>query len=285
MLIQKIQGWLWNQMFQYAFAKAASLRNNVEFKLDISEYKTYFRPYELEIFDIERNYAKINEVPFYERYSFKNRYFSYINNVIIKAIFKKLNKAHFVDDNLKYHNKFLYDNKGYFEWYFQCEKYFKDYESEIRKDFSFKKTLSKKSNDFINSLQWKETVSVHVRRGDYLKLSNLYNICWKDYYEKGIKYIKDKIKRPTFVFFSDDSEWVRENFNGENYFYVDWNKWKDSWHDMALMSKCKHNIIANSSFSWRGAWLNDNPKKIVISPKDWWKICNKDIVPDNWITF
>lgn len=284
MLIQKIQWWLWNQMFQYAFIKALSLRNKFDFKLDISEYKTYFRPYELEIFDIEKKYAKMDEIPFYER-KFDNKYLNIVRNIAIKPILFKLNKHHIIDDNLKYHNEFLNKNKWYFDWYFQSDKYFKDYENEIRKDFIFVKTLSQENNDLINSLKWKETVSIHIRRWDYLKLSNLYNICWKDYYEKGIKCMKSKIEEPIYIFFSDDSNRVKENFKWGNYIYVDWNKWKDSRQDMALMSKCKHNIIANSSFSWRWAWLNKNSEKIVIAPKDWWKICNKDINPKWWITF
>ena len=285
MLIQKIQGWLWNQMFQYAFAKADSLRNNVEFKLDISEYKTYFRPYELEIFNIEKSYAKINEIPFYEKIKIKNRYFTYINNVFLKPFFSKLNKYHFKENGQLFEKDFLNKKEWYFEGYFQNEIYFKDYELEIRKDFTFSKPLSERNFELLKSLQWKNMVSVHIRRWDYLKLRNIYNICWLEYYNKAIKYISENVKSPVFLFFSEDIKWVKENFKWEEYYYVDWNKWKDSWQDMALMSKCKHNIIANSSFSRRWARLNNNKNKIVIAPKYRWTIVNKDIVPPDWITF
>jgi hypothetical protein len=100
-----------------------------------------------------------------------------------------------------------------------------------------------------------------------------------------MKYISEKVEKPIFLFFSDDIKWVKENFKWKNYMYVDWNIWENSWQDMALMSKCKHNIIANSSFSRRWAWLNDNKNKIVIAPKYRWTIVNKDIVPSDWITF
>lgn len=286
MLIQKVIGWLWNQMFQYAFIKALSLRNNLDFKLDLSPYEYYKRwPYELEIFNIEKKYADKSEIPFYERYYYKNKYLEYINNVIIKPFCVKINKNHKIENYLKFDHNFLIEKKWYFDWYFQCEKYFKDFEPEIRKNFTFSKQLSERNLELLKSLKWKNMVSVHVRRWDYLKLRNIYNICWLEYYNKAIKYISNNVKNPVFLLFSDDIKWVKENFKWEWYYYVDWNKWKDSWQDMALMSKCKHNIIANSSFSRRWARLNNNKNKIVIAPKYRWTIVNKDIVPPDWITF
>ena len=283
MLIQKIQWWLWNQMFQYAFIKALSLRNKVDFKLDISEYKTYFRPYELEVFNIEKKYAKLAEIPFYERYNFDNKYLSYISNILIKPIFSRLNKNHKIDNNLKYDETFLHQDSWYFDGFFQCEKYFKDFSSEIRKDFTFRKELSSRNIKFLESIKWKNSVCVHVRRWDYLNLKDVCNICWLDYYNKAMKLISEKIKDPVFLFFSDDSKRVKENFKWNNYMFIDWNKWKDSWQDMALMSKCKHNIIANSSFSWWGGWLNDNIGKIVIVPKKPWNGFNKNYYPTWWV--
>jgi len=272
-------------MFQYAFIKALSLRNNCDFRLDISEYKTYFRPFELELFNIEKKYAKSKDIPFYERIRTKNRYFTYINNVFLKPFFSKLNKYHFKENEQLFEKDFLNKKEWYFEGYFQNENYFKSFESNVRKDFTFVKPLSKKNLDLLKELEWKNTVSVHIRRWDYLNLKNIYNICWLDYYNKAMKCISEKVKNPIFLFFSDDIWRVKENFKGEKYLFVDWDKWKDSRQDMALMSRCNHNIIANSSFSWWGARLNDNKNKIVIAPKYRWTIVNKDIVPREWITF
>lgn len=286
MLIQKVIGWLWNQMFQYAFIKASSLRNNVDFKLDLSPYEYYkLRPYELEIFNIEKKYADKSEIPFYERYYYKNKYLNYINNMFIKPFYIKLNKNHKAENYLKFDHKFLNEKEWYFDWYFQCERYFDDFEPEIREDFVFSKPLSKKNTELLKSLEWRNIVSIHVRRWDYLKLKNIYNVCWLEYYDKSIQYILGKVKNPIFLFFSDDAKRVKENFKWENYLFIDWNKWKDSRQDMALMSKCKHNIIANSSFSWWWARLNNYKNKIVIAPKYRWTVVNKDIVPKNWITF
>jgi len=286
MLIQKIQWWLWNQMFQYAFIKALSLRSKTDFKLDISEYETYFRPYELEIFNIQKIYAKEDEVPFYEKIQFKNRYLNWIFFLCIKPILFKLNGKHFKEREWKFESDFINKNKWYFDWYFQCEKYFKDFEPEIRKDFTFKNTLSKKNTELLKKLEWKNIVSVHIRRWDYLNKPDFHPICSLDYYNEAIKYIYN-IENPIFLFFSDDTERVKENFKWDNYYYIDRNTWKDSWQDMALMSRCKHNIIANSSFSRWWAWLNDNHEKIIIAPKLWSNrnTYNSNCVPENWIQF
>lgn len=285
MLIQKIQWWLWNQMFQYAFIRALSLRNKVNFKLDISEYKTYFRPYELEIFNIQKNYTKENQIPFYERKKFKNRYLNYLYFLCIKPILSKLNKDHYKEREWKFESDFMNKNVWYFEWYFQSENYFKDFESEIRKDFTFKNRLSKKNTDLLKSLEWKNLVSVHIRRWDYLNNPDFHPTCMKEYYDKSIKYIYDKVENPAFLFFSDDTERVKDKFKWDNYYYIDWNKWKDSRQDMALMSRCKHNIIANSSFSWWWAYLNGNSNKIIICPNNLTKIFNEKYYPKWWIKF
>ena len=131
-----------------------------------------------------------------------------------------------------------------------------------------------------------DSVSLHIRRGDYLLPENrelFGGICTLDYYRRAIDYILDKVKNPFFFIFSNDIVWVKENMNISNSLFITWNSGKDSWQDMFLMSKCKHNIIANSTFSWWGAWLNKNPQKIVISPSRFFNVSNNsDIVPDTW---
>ena len=263
-------------MFQYAFIRALSLRSGSDFWLDISEYKTYFRPYELEIFNIKENYFV--DVPFYEKNNF---------HWLVKAFLSKFNKSHYKERAWYFEADFLNKKDGYFDWYFQNENYFKDFESTIRKDFSFSKKFSDRNLALLDSLSWKNLVAVHVRRWDYLKKPDFHPICSLDYYDKSILYIYKRIKNPVFIFFSDDLEWCKENFNWETYVYVDWNVWEDAWQDMALMSKCHHNIIANSSFSWWWAWLNRNEEKVVIAPRIWSyrKSFNLQSVPSDWIQF
>ena len=133
----------------------------------------------------------------------------------------------------------------------------------------------------------KNSISIHIRRGDYLhpKFNHLYgNICTIEYYKEAITILQQKYANLHFYIFSDDISWVKENLPIVPSTYIDWNKKEDSWQDMYLMSQCKHNIIANSSFSWWGAWLNNNPNKTVICPSRFMNLNQQsDIVPEDWI--
>ncbi len=121
--------------------------------------------------------------------------------------------------------------------------------------------------DYLNSIKNSNSVSLHVRRGDYLKIKNI-NVLDVDYYMKAVDYIKKNVEKPMFYIFSDDLDWCKNNLGFlNNCNYVDLTQTEID--DLKLMSFCQHNIIANSSFSWWGAWLNQNPKKIVIAPKEW----------------
>lgn len=168
------------------------------------------------------------------------------------------------------------------------EKYYSLVEDEIRSAYKFdtgklngKSLALKKRLDNLNG------VSLHIRRGDKMSEENMKiygDICTEEYYRKAVDYIKARVDNPTFVVFSDDSEWTRDNVRLENCIYVDWNKGEDSWQDLCLMSFCKHNIGANSTFSWWGAWLNGNPDKIVVVPSVFFQgVCTPDIWPEKWI--
>lgn len=173
-----------------------------------------------------------------------------------------------------YHPQIFSMEKGYFDGYWQSEDYFKDIREDIRKEISFTPLRNKENIEILKIIHDSISVSVHIRRGDYLDPDvsrSVGNICTDEYYRKAIEYFT-KINRDSyFFFFSNDSEWVRENYGSDvkNAYFIDWNKGENDYYDMYLMSECKHNIIANSSFSWWGAWLNNNPEKIVISPTKW----------------
>jgi hypothetical protein len=178
----------------------------------------------------------------------------------------------------------------YYSGYWQSEKYFENAEDIIRQQFSFNdKLINEKNKALIKQYLNKNTVSIHIRRGDYVTNTDanilLGGSCDLSYYENAISYIKKNVSQPYFQFFSDDIDWVREHFiDLGNVQFIDWNHQTDSWQDMMLMSKCKHNVIANSSFSWWGAWLNNNANKIVIAPSKWFNSHETlDIVPENWI--
>jgi hypothetical protein len=150
---------------------------------------------------------------------------------------------------------------NYFDDYFQSEKYFADCTENIRKEFQFKNKLQIPDGN---------TVAIHIRRGDYVKLADIHLVCTPAYYENAIDYVQSEIENPVFYVFSEDLEWVKQNISiPGNSVFVDYNHNLPSSRDMQLMSLCKHQIISNSSYSWWAAWLNQNPGKIVVAPDRW----------------
>ena len=173
--------------------------------------------------------------------------------------------------------------------YFQTEKYFKHIESKVRSEFTFKKEIVDAAKEYLKDKQFNETVSIHVRRGDYLQLTH-HGACDLSYYIKALQHFTDK--QYNFIIVTDDIEWAKANLkNINNVIFVSNNSGKYSYIDMRLMSLCNHNIIANSSFSWWSAWLNSNPNKNVIAPVDWFSksysksknILTTDLIPEGWI--
>ena len=175
----------------------------------------------------------------------------------------------------------------FYDGYWQNEGFFKHIREQILNTYSFPIFKDVKNEQLAGKLIRSNSVSIHIRRGDYLK-EPIWCVCDQDYYERSIKYVISKDDVDTLCVFSDDIQWCKENLKsiaGDiEIEYVDWNKGPESYRDMQLMTYCKHNIIANSSFSWWGAWLGRRVGKMVIAPKVW---CNKPIVNDpiceNWI--
>ena len=171
---------------------------------------------------------------------------------------------------------------------FQSYKYFEDCKDAIYKDFQFSETLlSDATQKMAYRMGGGNSVSLHVRRGDYMN-SNYYHILGKvcdiDYYQRAIEEIKKRVSNPKFFVFSDDKEYVAKNLLIEDAVYVDFNYGKDSWQDMYLMTQCHHHIIANSTFSWWGAWLGQHKDKIVVAPSRWFASLKYDeIIPSEWI--
>jgi hypothetical protein len=165
----------------------------------------------------------------------------------------------------------------FYKGYWQSPKYFDFVADEIRRDFRIALKLLPDDSRLLSDIQSCESVSVHFRRTDYLNSPNEKGLA---YYRQALEELKRRVKNPHLFAFSDDIEWVKENFRPDApVTYVD--GVRDQGVDLELMRNCKHNIIANSSFSWWGAWLNENPQKIVLTPKK--PSCNRDIYPDNWI--
>ena len=269
MIIVRVTGGLGNQMFQYAMYKSLEKKGKLV-KLDSKSFyetKKEHNGYELEgIFDIKPNKPTKEDLEKFDE-----------NNIstLLKIKRKLFGDKKFVYDTKEYvFNKDVYKLKNsYLNGYWQSIKYFEGIENDIKKDFRFKNQLDNKNLEILNEIENSNSISIHIRRGDYMSPEN-YNmygcIATPTYYKKAIKVIEEKVENPTFFVFSNDMDWVKKNIQiNSRVFYIDINSGNGSYKDMQLMSNCKHNIIANSSFSWWGAWLNENKNKIVVAPKKW----------------
>ncbi len=269
MIVVKLSGGLGNQMFQYATGLSLSLKNKTQLLLDLSylldkslrENITH-REYALNCFKIKARFLnKVDDLTIIKQ---KNLLF---NPVILNS-----------------------SNNTYLDGYWQCEKYFINIRSRLLKEFKLKMKPDYNNKELLKIINHCNSVAIHIRRGDYVAnphTNQVHGLCSMDYYKKAIDYINKNVKNPIYYVFSDDPEWCRINLIFRNqYEVVDINTSNQASEDLKLMSSCKHFIIANSSFSWWGAWLSKNKNKIVIAPKRWF---NKeeaninDIVPEKWI--
>lgn len=272
MKIVKILGGLGNQMFQYALFVALQKEFPQEQVLvDCSYFKTYHVHTGLElnrVFGVELPQASFHQLlkVTWPVKSFK----------LSRAMRKILppRKTECLEAKDYTYNAHVFDcGNMYYDGYWQNYKYFDKYRDKILQLFQFKLKLNECSSNILPELAAKNSVSIHVRRGDYLKAKNYAGLCGLEYYKMAIEYINRNVQDAAFYIFSDDMEWCREKISpmlaGHKFTYIDWNKGADSPIDMMLMSQCSHNIIANSSFSWWAAYLNDNTGKIICAPKKW----------------
>lgn len=295
MIITKIQGGLGNQIFQYAIGRHLAYINNTELKIDNSSYKQdKLRRYGLDKLNITGTIATEDDlkkigIPEMSSTDFVLR----IKRNIFKRIesTKNLNERRYIKQpSFKFHPEILrLKNNIYLEGSWQSEKYFKDIENIISEELTLKNKMLNDSNNFLALIRKNNSVSIHIRRGDYAsnpEFTNYYGLCSIDYYKEAIKKISGKIENPHFFLFSDDPAWVEENLKFDfPKTFISGNNLPES-EELILMSKCLHNITANSSFSWWGSWLNNNPDKIVISPKKWFNGCAhniNDLRPSSWI--
>lgn len=293
MIVVKISGGLGNQLFQYSFGRYLSVKFNTELKFDIqiNSNSSNFtnRSIGLINFNINLNLANNNEIVKFKY--FENEILARTERKLVKK-FPFLNKRYVVQDLIKYNNsKPTFRDNCYYDGYWQSEEYFKSIEDIIRNDLDFKFQLSQNIESLLDDINSNESVSIHIRRGDYISIKANSKLLHTDlstleYYKKGIDFFITKFGHPRFFVFSDDIEWAKDNFEGSQFKFVDFNIDCPAI-DMFLMSRCKNNIIANSSFSWWGAWLNPNPFKIVIAPKQWYngKLNNStiELIPETWI--
>lgn len=291
MIIIHINGGLGNQMFQYAFGRAISIKNNYDLYLDISslsnEKNQNNREYGLSFFNIKAKIADktvltniIDEKRIYKKY------YKWISTYI--RGFRPIKK--------KFELSFEYSEKNiehadnvYYIGYWQSEKYFSDISRIIKEDFQIINPPSKKNDLILKKILAINSVSIHIRHGDYLHnitTNKFHGICSINYYLKSMKFIEENTIVDEYFVFTDDPIWAKNNlFSEKKITVIDWNFYEPH-EDLRLMSSCKHHIMANSTFSWWGSYLGEHNKQIVIAPEPWFDnkaIQSKDIYLQKWI--
>ena len=291
------QGGLGNQLFQFIVGYILAKKNKINLRINIESFNSYDRQYELDKFPEIR---KLN-IPKIRKYNIFSKTYFYLNSKLYKilkisGLYKYINFFFFKKEEFE-KSPFIFNEDLLKEkivknfsitGFFQSEKYFIHYRQIVLKLFRFPKIKNKLFKHYLDLIKHRNSVGIHIRRGDYLnnpKARYFHGILGQNYYKKSICYIKQKVKNPIFFIFSDDIELVKKNhpfFNNKKYIFTDT---KSSIYDLYLMSNCKHFIIANSTFSWWGAWLSKNKHKIVCAPKRWVRarISTPDIIPENWI--
>lgn len=277
MIIVRLQGGLGNQLFQFALGRSFSLRNKVDvrydfeyFSFDQNDHGITLWPYVLNKFNLN---VKRGE-------GLKFSFFKSIGKIGVSGY--NINEKNF--SNYTY-EKIAASQSGYFDGYWQSQIFFNDFKTEIRDEIRSGYQFNSNNKELLKKMATYPSCSVHIRRGDFLNASvDGFNKDSIDYYRKAFDYVEERINDVNFYVFSDDLAWAEENLKCANpIHFIDINKGDDSHQDMMLMSNCDHNILANSTFSWWGTFLNQNENKIVIAPSKWPKGCSINIKCDNWI--
>jgi hypothetical protein len=288
MIIVRLLGGLGNQLFQYAAGRSLAVRKKTQLYLDVSAYgqersDIIRRSYDLGLFNIDAPFATSEQVRRFTRPPFirqkMNRLLPYHKRGYYKELF-----FHYDPDF------FTAAASTLLEGYWQSEKYFSGITDILLDEFRVTAPLSAGTGDLISRIKSSNSVSVHIRRGDYVNnpvTLEVHGLCGADYYTKALSAMAGMTGDIELFVFSDDMEWTRQNITAEfPVTYVDHNDSSHAYEDLYLMSLCKHNIIANSSFSWWGAWLNANPDKTVVAPSRWFNRSDadtSDLLPAEWI--
>jgi hypothetical protein len=282
MILARITGGLGNQLFQYAAGRSLAIHHKTELLLDVTSFdKDNLRKFDLSAFNIKTKYASVEQIRKFSNYS----YWRKISYRVLPIQFRHVYTQPFFHFDKRFFSA-SYD--VYLKGYWQSEKYFLPHKKIISNDFTLRPEIIEKIKPLSLELKQSDSVSVHIRRADYINAAfkEYHGILDTNYYHKAIQLLKEKFPDASFYFFSDDINWAKENFRFENAVYVSGEISQTHFEDLYLMSQCQHNIIANSSFSWWGAWLNDNPDKIVIAPKNWFNKGPKDtydLYPEGWL--
>lgn len=296
MIIARLSGGLGNQLFQYALGRALSLKNKDELKLDTHFFGLGIekaRPFKLSHFNISAGIAQKAD---FRKIGIPSQANQDLLSKILRKIYRMLEESKPLPKRkVVIERRFDFDpdimeikSSCYLSGVWQSEKYFKDSEDIIRKEFTLKNNPSAAAESWMRKAMECNSVSIHIRRGDYVedpRTNRFHGVCSPEYYARAISLISQKIKDPIFFIFSDDIDWVKDNFKISHLAHYVSDKKIPDYEELIIMSRCRHHITANSTFSWWGAWLNENKDKIVIAPEEWFKVYENttDLLPDSWI--
>jgi hypothetical protein len=294
-IIMLLQGGLGNQMFQYALGRRLADERKVPLVLDTSmlggkaNNKDTIRTFRLGAFNIraqvsEKTNARILSGDIFGEWGSRQ-----YRRVLQHLPFRWRSYIHETESHKYDPYIFKVGKTVCLMGFWQSEMYFIDHRRFLLEDFSLKEIITGRNLDFALQIEEVNSVGIHVRRGDYVtnRITNEYHgVCPLEYYLKCVSQLEEEVEKPHYFVFTDDPLWVRENLHLNNPMTVmDQNGVEKDYLDMYLMSLCKHFIIANSSFSWWGAWLAEYPEKIIYAPKIWVRdssIETRDFIPDGW---
>lgn len=299
MIIVKLMGGLGNQLFQYAFGTSLAHKLNQETVYDISWFiHERTRSLKLDSLGLSLKYKTAGSI--YAIFK-KSAIYCSARSKLIRS-FKPLQKLEAIYDfktslscTIVKENDFEIeriknDKNYYFDGYWQNPEYFEGIREGILKDLSFSELTNPEDSNLRDQILNSESVAIHIRRGDYAndsKTNQYFGTCSIEYYQKAAEHILSKQSNAKFFLFTDDSDFAKANFGFLPNTTVVSNAARSDIDELNLMHLCKHFIIANSSFSWWGAWLSQNPEKIIIAPEKWYKNAEADksckIVPENWV--
>jgi len=290
LVIVRLLGGLGNQIFQYATGRAVANRLDTELLLDVSSFEHYdLRRYELGGFAIDGRVATSNDLARAGVSTARTSLLSRLGRIVgftdPAALYKEA--AFTYDENI-----LRVCAPVYLDGYWQSERYFLDVAGRLRKEFTLMQPLDEANRRMLEQIRnpFSKAVSLHIRRGDYVSnahTAHFHGVCSLNYYRSAVDYLAERVRKPHFFVFSDDPDWVRDNLTLNHLTtVVEVNSADRGVFDMTLMMSCRHHIIANSSFSWWGAWLNPHEDKIVVAPKRWFSgatLDTSDLIPSSWI--
>lgn len=291
MIIVRLCGGLGNQMFQYAAGLALARQQGTELRFDLAWFDRVQLHQGLELHRVfglplpQPSRKEMNAVLGWAARPLARRALS-------RSVCRWMRPSTWVSEPY-FHYWSAFETIGpdaYLDGYWQSWHYFAGVEPLVRECFRFAQPLDECNTKLVQKMSACNSVSVHVRRGDFARdpaIQRVHGVDLSGYYRAAVGQIQKYISSPHFFIFSDEPEWATKHLSLRAPFtIVAHNRGKDSYRDMQLMASCRHHIIANSTFSWWGAWLNPSPKKIVIAPREWFRVADcdtKDLYCPGWI--